>query len=68
VLDGGFESDHPDLADAVQRLYPSADKIMADTAAYDPVTGRSAVYGYGRVNVGRAVDRGRRLNGPKSPG
>jgi subtilisin family serine protease len=45
------------IADAVQRLYSSADKIMTDTAAYDPATGRSAQYGYGRVNVGRAVEQ-----------
>lgn len=41
--------------EALAMLEATADKIDPDVARYDPVTGFSQKYGYGRVNAARAV-------------
>ena len=48
---------YPDLSsfDARQVILQSTDKISPEHANYDPQTGTSALYGFGRLNVGRAL-------------
>lgn len=40
---------------ALRRMLDTTDKIRPDLAGYDPRTGHSTLYGYGRINVGRAL-------------
>ena len=56
---------NPNLSsiEAKQILLHSTDKISPDRANYDPKTGLSPLYGYGRLNIGRALSMA--LKGPK---
>lgn len=48
---------NPELTrdEALDLVLRSADKVQPEIAAYDPVTGFSSKYGYGRINAARAV-------------
>lgn len=41
--------------EAKRIIIDSADKISPETANYNPKTGLSSLYGYGRLNIGRAL-------------
>jgi subtilisin family serine protease len=38
-------------------LISSADKVSPEEARYDPVTGRSFFYGYGRLNISAMIEK-----------
>lgn len=57
---GGFAllyAANPDLtpSQARERILQSADKVSPKEADYNPNTGVSRLYGYGRINIGRAL-------------
>lgn len=42
---------------AYDLLVSSADKVSPEEASYDPVTGRSLLYGHGRLNIGAMIEK-----------
>jgi subtilisin family serine protease len=42
---------------AYDLLISSADKVNPDEARYDSITGRSLLYGYGRLNIGATIEK-----------
>lgn len=42
---------------AEELLLQSAEKVQPGSASYDPITGRSLHYGFGRLHVGRLLER-----------
>jgi subtilisin family serine protease len=41
--------------EALERMIAAADKVRPREAAYDPTSGRSRLYGHGRINLGRLL-------------
>jgi subtilisin family serine protease len=54
---------NPELTrdEALDLVLRNADKVQPELAQYDPVTGFSSKYGYGRINAARAVSAAKAL-------